>query len=441
MSIPYSSVPAGYYNRQGSIIGEFNRVAAQYGSPLSTGFNSIWAGFASSDQAAVQNLPAAVSSFQNSGQQYQQTLQQDGAQASILQVSDYYNVVPATLQQSLIVLAQQMKIDSQTIQRAAIGNTVTAAGTNLGNAKVIFSAVDPFGQVISAAYAETLTITCINSGTAFRETLQVVGAAQVPTNSYLWPAGSGANVQFAINDPLTNGLVTDGGPNNWGGTGNNTPTNWTIVNGSAGVTVFRSSSPLRGTFAAQLTSDGTSLTALAQTINAQINTVYAVSVEAKINSTTATGNFMIALTDGDGNILNDDAGNALSSSVGVNGGSGVDTSYKIFTAFFSTPRQLPTTTRVQYGFGTTAPTSGRNLTMNLLGIVAATQLYTGGPYMAAFSESNATAFGDSWTCAVTNNLTSQSFAVGMNRLYNTLSLGINLPSALSPTISDTLVTH
>lgn len=430
----------GYFTRQGQIIGEYNRVAEFYGSPLTNGFQSIWNQFVSSDQAAVQNLPDVVTAFRNSGLTYQNTLQADGSLASILQVSRDTSVVPATLQQSFVVLISQMVAASASIQQATITSLVTPWVSNLGDTTVAVHYKNQFGDQIDATFAETITATCISATTQYQETLQAVGEATVPSNSYDWPAGSGANVTFAVSNPAAQGIVTDSGFTQWSGTGSNTPTNWEIVDGAAGVTVFRGvgAGVRTGTDAAQLTSDGSQATQLGQTITLAVNTVYAVTVQAKVSATGGAGTLVIQLTDGDGNVLTDDAGNNLTYS--RNFTAQVTTNYQCFTAFFATPRQFPAETRIEVGYGT-ADTATRSLFLDLVGVVAATQLYTGGPYIAAFSGATPTALGDYYSVAFTNSLTSQSFALGMNRLYNTLGLGVYFPSDSSPTISDSLVSN
>lgn len=430
----------GYFTRQGKIVGEYNRVADLYGPDLTDGFQGIWSQFVSSDQAAVQNLPDVVSNYRLSGQSYQATLQSDGSLASLLQVSRDTSVVPATLQQSFVMLIQQMVTASASIQKATIGSSVTPWGSNDGDATVAISTANQYGQQIDAIFPETIRVTCTAASTAFQETLSAVGEATVPTNSYLWPGGSGANVQFSILNPATSGIVTDGNFTTWEGTGDNDPTNWDIVDGAAGVTVFKESSGgVRvGSNAAKLLSDGSQATQLAQTVTLAINTVYMITVQAKVSASDGSGTLVMQVTDGDGNVLSDDQGNSLTYTRNMS--AQVTTSYQCFTFFFSTPRQLPTTTKIEIGFGT-APTSGKSLFLSLAGVVAGTRLYTGGPFIAAVSGSNRTAVGDRYDAVYTNSLTSQSFAVGMNRLYNTLSLGQYFPSANSPTISDSLVTH
>src|SRR5262245_17589300 len=114
MTVPLTGT-GGYFSRQGAFIGEFNRVTAFYGTGLDAGFLSIWAQFASSDQAAVQDLPGAVATYRTTAQQYQNTLIQDGMLASVLQVDDDTNLVPYSFPQSLVVLISQMKTNSQSV--------------------------------------------------------------------------------------------------------------------------------------------------------------------------------------------------------------------------------------------------------------------------------------------------------------------------------------
>lgn len=427
---------AGYFTRQGVVIGEFNRVADVYGSALTAGFESIWVQFASSDQASVQNLPGVVEQYRLSGQQYQNTLVQDGQQASLLQASREAIVSPYTYPQSVAVVAAQMRDTSQTVQRPTISASATPDAGNLGDTTLAVGLVNPYGDPLDMVMAEDVTVTCTNSAINYGETLQAVGETTVPANSYLWPGGSGASTSLLVTDTTVNAIVTDGDFANW--TGTNTPTNWSIANGSAGTQVLRVADPVRGTYAAQIVGDGSSATQLYQSVTLAINTVYAVSFQAKVNSLTATGTFRIALTDSTGTVLQDDAGTNLSYTRDLNGQ--ITTSYQCFTAFFSTPRQLPSGTQLRIGLSVAA-TAGREINVDLVSVVAATQIYNGGPYVAAFSGADPTAFGDFWTVTVANSLGANSFVRGSDRLYNFRDNGLYWPSANSPTIPDSLVTH
>lgn len=436
----------GFFTRAGAFIGEYNRVAAQYGSDLTSGFQSIWTQFASSNQAAVENLPSAVAVYRNTGVQYQNTLQADANLAALLQVADTESVNPYTFPQAINVVRNQMALDGSSINRPTLGSSVTGGASNDGDTVVVVSTTNIFGEPLDMTYNETFALTVTQSGTSFTGSVAAVGQLAVGINSYNWPQGSGASATVPITDPATDGVVTDGGYADWEGTGDNTPTNWDILNGSAGVTVFKSvaGGVRTGTDAAQITSDGSQATQLAQNVSLQINTVYAVTFQAKINTITGTGTFRIALSDGDGNILTDDAGTSLSYTRDLNGQ--IDTTYTQFTAFFSTPRQLPETVRVQIGTSVAA-TAGRVITFDLVQIVAATALYgpagtgTYGPFCAAFAGVAAPATGDTYSVVFTNSLGTQSFVWGSERLYGMRANGLYYPSSVSPNISDSLVTH
>lgn len=440
-TVPLTGV-GGFFSRQGSIVGEYNRVSGPfYGSSTDLGFQAIWVQFASSDQEAVQNLPATVAAFRQSAQAYQQTLVQDGQVAIVAQVEDYLSVVPATVQQAVTVLAAQMVANGDSIQAPTLSATVTPGGSNLGDTTVAVGTANQYGDPQSMIFGEDIAVTCTTGAAvgSYLATLTAVGEAAVAPSSYLWPAGSGASLAFAVTDPAAaGGIITDGGFAAWGGTGSNTPTFWDIVDGGAGVTVFQAvgGGVRTATSAARLESDGSQATQLAQTVTLTINTVYAVSVQAKVSASDGSGTLVIQLTDGDGNVLTDDAGNSLTYSRNMS--AQVTTSYQCFTVFFSTPRQLPATVRLEVGFGV-APSSGKSLYLDLAAVAQGQLLYQGGPYMAAFAGATPTALNDTYTAAVTTTAGVGTFVRGLDRLYGLRSLGVAFPTDASPTVPDSLI--
>lgn len=428
----------GFFTRQGVIVGEFNRVAQFYGSALDEGFQSIWVQYATSDQAAVENLASAVSAFSQSGASYAQTLIADGQSSMLLQVARDTSVVPYTVQRAIQIVAGQMRDGSETIQRATLGSTVTPGGDNYSDATIAISTTNQYGDPLDMTIAETVSLTCTSASTDYGETLQALGQATLVNTDPDWPGGSGANTTFQLTDGDSDGIVTNGG---FSGTWtSNTPADWTIIDGEAGVTVFRSvaGGVRTASDACQITSDGAQATQIGQNLSLAINTVYHFGVMAKVSGADGTGTLVIQLTDGDGNVLTDDAGNSLTYTWNMS--AEVTTAYQRFTAAFSTPRQLPTTVRLEVGLGT-APASGISLYVDLIAAAAGTQLYNGGPFIAAFSDADRTAEGDNWAVAITNDLTTKSFALGMDRLYGMRNMGVYFPSAASPTIPDSLVTH
>ncbi len=59
--------------------------------------------------------------------------------------------------------------------------------------------------------------------------------------------------------------------------------------------------------------------------------------------------------------------------------------------------------------------------------------------MAAFSYTTSTARGDYYTTAVTNSLGTHSFVRDLDRWFNMRTNNVYLPSSLSPTIPDNLI--
>lgn len=435
MSVTLTGI-GGFFTREGTIIGEYNRAAAVYGTALTAGFQAIWAQFTGNDQAAVQGLPDAVAAYRTTPDAYLGVLVADGQQGMLLQTARDTTVTPYTPARAIEIVASQMVTNSQSINRPTVTATVTPGGSNLGDATVVMSATNEFGDQLDMVFEETITITCTDGTAAYAETLQAVGAASVPVTSYLWPQGSAGSLTFSITDPTQDGIVTDGGFENWSGTGNNTPTNWDILNGSAGVTIFRDTDVVRGSYSAKILSDGSSATQLGQAVTLDVNTVYCFTVQAKVSAADGSGVFRIALTDDNGNVLQDDAGNNLSYTRNMS--AQVTTSYQCFTAYFSTPRQLPVTTKIQYGFST-APAAAKYLLLDLAAGVEPSQVYAGGPYVCGFSGADRTALGDTYSAAVANSLGTGSFARGMDRLYAMRENGLYFPSSGSPTISDGLI--
>lgn len=438
----------GYFTRLGVWAGAYNQVAALYGTSISTSWQAIWAQYGSTDQAAVQNFPDALTAFRQSSLNYQTTLQQDAAASSLLQVARDTTVVPATLARSIQIVHDQMVAAGQSIQRPTLGNSVAYGASNLGNTKFFLSTTNIFGDPLDMTVAETLTALCTSQGSGFSSTFQINGAAAVDVSAYNWPQGSGTSSTLTTTDPAVDGIVSNGSFASF--TVANTPDDWTIVNGAAGVTVFQSvgGGVRSGTDAVYLQSDGSSATKLKQQLSLSANTVYAVTFQAKMNSNSASGTLVIQFTDAAGTVLTNDAGTNLQASYNLNGGAGeITTAYQLLTVFFSTPRQLPASGLfLRAGYGV-AGVSTRQLYLDLVQVVAATPLYgangtgTSGPFVVAISNTVASAVNDTASLTFTNTATPQNFSLAQQRIYAARDNGVYFPSSGSPTISDGLITH
>lgn len=440
----------GYFNRVGAFAGEYNRVAALYGSATTDpAFSSIWLLFASSDRAAVTtpSLPDAVTTFRNSGASYSQVLTQEAQYASVLQVDRDFPLVPNTYPASVARIAAQMVDTAQTVQRPTLTATVVADGDNFGDTSVTVSTTNVYGDPLDMTVAEDVTVTCTSQGSGFGASFSAVGEPAVAPNAWNWPQGSGATAGVSVVDPATSGIVTNSALSTF--TVANTPDNFTIIDGSAGVTVFKSTSGgVRGSDCVYLQSDGASATKLAQAVTLSVNTVYAATVQVKMNANSASGTFVVQLYDNTNSaVMTNDAGDDLEATYALNGGAGeLTTAYQLLTVFFSTPRQLPASVQVRAGYGV-AGVSTRQLFMCNLQIFQPTALYgrqgtgTSGPFVAAVANTTASAAGDVYVATFTNSLTTQSFVWGLQRLSGLRELGLYVPSSGSPTISDALVTH
>lgn len=463
MSITYTGT-GGLFTRAGAIGGEFDRVTATFGSPLTTGLATITAQFASADQTAIDGLSTFVANFATTAPaSYQAVLTADGQAAILDQVNDSYPVVPYTFAQALSLLAAHMVLDTTYVARPTLGDTVTASvfGTNYSDATIVVSFINQYGDPTDMAIAETISATCTQPSPPYQETLTLVGQAALPGTNPGWPGGSGCNASLSLTDP-NNCMTVDGAINNWSGTGSNTPNSWTIVNGAAGVTITRGSSPPLSrnntiSFNAQIVSDGVSLTSLQQTMNVQPNVVYAVSLWAKNSASDAAGVFSISLVDENGTIIQNSEGANQTTTVtigrssNVSSGTNIGATYHIYTVFFQTPRQLPISTGLRFGI-TTATTGTPTISVGMVGMVAVTTagqnpggIYPGGPYVVAWAGNKTTALNDNWSIAVTNSLTaSTSFALNFDRLYGLRNLGLYLPSypGSGTLLSDaSLITH
>lgn len=446
MSVDLSSLPAGLFPRLGAIGKEYLRVVSGYGTSLNSGVAAIASGFQSQDQIVCDTLFSTRDSYRTVHGTYLSQLQNIAQRTVIEQVNRDAPQPQKDLPTALSELASQMEDSSDSIQRPTISLSVTPDGNNLGDGVVVGSLKNQYGDPLDLVFSEdirlTVTSDAASGGAQYRETLTVQGSPLLAETDYQWPGGSGATGTLSFTDAnAIGGLLTNGGLTDWTGSPL-TPTGWTIGTGVAGTDVVRSADAIRvGTsYTMQFVSNGSVLQDVYQQVTLQPLTVYGLTLFAKINTTDSTGTFRVRLTNGSNTTLTNDAGDNLLSTFGVNGGSGIGATYTPVTVWFQTPRQLPATVRLHLEMSV-SPTSGRTVNVGLVGIVAANQLYPGGPYVAAFSKgaTNAMARGDKFSLTVTNNAPVDSFTRVLERWFSLRSLGQYLPSANSPTIPNSLL--
>jgi hypothetical protein len=428
------------------LYGEFNRTVSGYGSSLNAGVEEIWDEYPNSDEDAVAVAPLipARDAYRTVHTGWTSALTAAATATVVEQVNRDTTLPAKTLTNALNELKAQMIDDSESINRPTVAAAVTAWASNKGNAVVMASTTNEYGDQLDMVMAETVRLTVTadvsNGGTQFAETLTIAGQPLKPPTDYLWPGGSGASGTMAISDATATGLLTDGGFEAW--TSSTVPTSWTVSVGES--TVSRDSvNVVRGTYGFKITSDGSTLTTVKQQVSSALvkpNRVYCVNLWGKLSATDASGVLRVRLTNSSGTTLVDDAGASLTKSITMNGGAGFSTSFGQQYAFFSTPRQLPVSGGVWIEFAfTTSPANGVTLTLDNLGMAAATQLYPGGPFVAAFSKDTSSSLQDYYAVAVTNSLDHTSFVRSLDRHFSLRQLGIYLPTDGSPTVNDNLI--
>lgn len=348
-------------------------------------------------------------------------------------------------------LNRDMSGGSNTFNRPTVTATVTLPGTNIGDGYLIASVVDPVDGISRYyAYAEVIRFECTGdsfsgSATAGSETFTAWGETSVPKSAYNWPKGSGAQTSYTAINVDTDDMLTDGGLEAWGGTGNNTPTSWSL-HGTAGTHITRgSSSPYDGNYYCIFTGDGSTTVGIYQAITdvVQSDTNYAIQFWVKLPSgTLSTGSptsLRVALTDGSGTVLNDNASSAQSSSITASTLNGY-TSWTRVGVVLRTPRNLPTVTRLEFKFITNALDNAKAVYLDQVDMVEMTEFYPGGPYFAVIAGATEFALRDKFTATIANDKGVTNFVRCLDRVFELADNNIRLQTAASFTVNDNLIT-
>lgn len=364
-----------------------------------------------------------------------------------------------TLQKALELLNKQMIATSDSVK----GNTVSVAvnttgASNTGTPTVIASTTGANGIGLQYPFAETIVLRTItdaaNGGTAGNEVLTAATAAITDAGplDWRWPTGSGQStpaVRMCNNavDATGVNLLTNSDFETWSGSPLSA-NNWTKLVGTYATSIVKVTSPVhRGSACMSFVGDSSELTSVAQTFGSSSgtaatllpSTVYAVSFWLYVASAApAAGILSVDLVDSTPTIINDANGTANQKTYALTGIT-ADTWTNV-TAFFRTPAVLPSQISLRIRVST-AITTGTTVLIDDVAMCAATQMYTGGPYVAAFRGVTDTVATDFWNIVVANNYAGQ-FMTWMERLFAMRgTIGITLPYKLdaSETVADTLV--
>jgi hypothetical protein len=373
------------------------------------------------------------------------------AAATLIQMADDdVGLTARDLPTALKLLISQMTASVDSVKKPTVSVSVTA-GTNNGTGVLVASVTGPTGVQLDYVLNENLDVLCTadsqQGGTLGQEVFSVAGdAAQTDALAWDWPKGSGASASLTAVDASVNAgsnyLVNSDFETF---SVSNTPDSWLILVGAAGTDIFAagSSGAYTGSNALQFTgTGGAPLSSIAQTFGSSSgttlallpDTVYAVNFWIKRSGSLAAGVVDVDLVDGSNAAVADDASTANKVSTAFGS---MTTSYAAKNGFFRTPRVLPSVLKLRVR-ASTALTSGESVYLDRLALTPATQLYAGGPYAAAFSGATKFVLNDSFTIGVSNNYGS-AFQKLAERLFGMRALGLQLPSASSPTIADSLI--
>lgn len=373
----------------------------------------------------------------------------------IYQVNLDSPINPQDITSALTELIRQMRANTDSINGSSVsaGSQTTVSAT--GNPIIVATVKNTRGETLQMPFAETLHFTIAgdqNTGSTLRqEPMSVKGAASVTTNAYNWPSGSGTSTSISLIDAQLNNsgnVLYNSDFETY--TTSNYPDDWVISVGAAGTDILRSANPYTQTYSLEILGDGSTLSTLYQSFNTPHSTTagaggtpyrilpstrYALNFFIKSPSAPAAGVLRIALVDGSNNVITDDIGGSNSVSVTL---SGVTTSFVAHSATFITPTNLPTTVRLQIAL-TTAMTSTKLIYIDDLALAPMTQLYSGGPAVAAFAGDTAAVKGDNWTIAISN--TPGTIAYWMERTFRMRDKGLQLPydDGGTETVADSLV--
>lgn len=369
-----------------------------------------------------------------------------------------------TLATALKYLIAQMKANSNTVNQSVVAVAAqSAVGSPVGNPQIVSSTKDTSGLIVEYALPEALAFRCsadsqTGGQTSGNEQFTFAGATVISdVLSWLWPGGSGATGTLA---------AVNGAANNAQGnllqnsdfvtyTTTDNPDNWTILVGVATTNVANGTATpyTTGGGGVRLVGDGSStLSAITQKFSTTPTTTvgaggtngamtplteYALNCWIRCSATPAAGVLEFSLIDNNGNTIADaqSVNNLFTKSL-----TAVSTAYVNVNGVFRTPAQLPSNlssnVRLKVRLST-AIDSGKWVDIGRLSLSKMTQVYQGGPFFSICSGNTALLLGDSWISSVTN--TRGGFQGLFQKFFNMPGLGIILPSNVSPSISDGLI--
>lgn len=385
-------------------------------------------------QEALDGIPRSLLSAVSSAESLAAACQ-TAAQTILIEMVDADDPLPQrTVAEALRVLIEQMVDASESVAANTVSASVTPGSGNVSDGVMLASVLDPRGRTLENVLAED--VLCTRDATA----QQFVCAGEAAASSKLsadWPLGSGASQSVTVTDANAEvGLVLNGSFNTF--TTANTPDDWSIVVGAAGSDILEEATTvLKGAKALEIDGDGATLTQIRQDIAARVlsRTPYAFNLFAKVDVVPAAGVLTVDLFDGS-SVIQDDEGTNCSFTVDL---TGLTTSWSGHGAIWRIADPLPTNVYLRVRLST-ALSSGSSLFIDQLAGIAATRLYAGGPYVAAFAGGTNFAKDDTFSIAVANNRSSV-YQEAVDVFFDSRESDRRLPTDGSPTVTNSLPTY
>lgn len=369
-----------------------------------------------------------------------------------------------TVPEALAELRRQMLAAGATVPQCTVTATPAALSGSVGDGAVVLSTLRGDGLPQEHAAPEVARLVCTadsytGGATQGREQFLFVGRSQdAGTYDSDWPTGSGAQAGLAAVSAddaggTTTNLLTNGNLDTWTGTPLQL-SNWAVDVGAWATDVVRSATAYRGAYSARFVAGSTlsvlytqfgSSAADGATAGTPVTPdalrSYAVCFRARTVSGTASGGvFTVELTDDAGTVTADAQGTNNSFTLTA---STLTTSWSVVKGVFRLPAAPPATLRLRIRVSTAL--AGADVLIDDVVFTPLVGAYAGGPGVAVVSGATPFVAGDGWAVTVGNDYAGNDGAI-YGDCWQHLFLRVFLdpayllPSSLSPTIGDNLIT-
>jgi hypothetical protein len=440
------------FTRLGKILGGLGEVNTYRGTTLDARVTTIGGLFASVNPELSDGLYTQKTGAKSGFTSWLSYLSTLASNVIVSEVDNDRPLATKTFAVALPELVRQMTAAAESINAAPCTLT-PATVTATGDVQYAVSGKDGTGfeqdLIVPDVYLLQTTADKDNGGTKWAETLSLAGKpADTAATDDTYPKGSGLVTSLTVTDPAGNtGLLSDTTFNNWT---TNTPTSWILGAGTlAGTHVYQGADDPRDGATGKclrLVADGSVLIKVRQKITVTASTVYAYNFRLKKVADPGTDwAVSVLLVDASGaaitgpNSFSNTATSATAASVASNW-------TNVVRGTFITPATLPTEVWVeirfhQFGSVSTAAVNTAEVYVDHVYVKKAAQLYTGGPFLTAFSGITATVNKDSWTltAALTSGAITDYIIRGLDRLLNLKGYGVRIPTSGSPTQLDALI--